>query len=789
MTRYPDELERAGLSTRGQSTFIRPIRPDDADRLVAFVGGLSRETLFYRSLGVTVRVRDDLIRRAARVDYLDELALVALLGEDIIGVARYVRVEGHPDRAEVAFTVRDDRQGEGLGRLLLERIAAAARERGIRILEADVLADNVRMIRVFEGAGFRVEAGPPGRVRHFDIAIDPQSLAVTRAERREHTAVRRSLRALLEPGSVAVVGANREPLTIGHEIVANLLRGGFEGPVYPVNPHAGEVAGLRAYGAVRELPEAPDLAVVAVRAESVPEVVRECAELGVQAVVVVSTGFGETGEAGRAAELELARFARASGMRLVGPNCMGVVNTTPAARLAATFSPALPPPGRVAMSSQSGPLGLTVLDLARRLGLGFSGFVSVGHAVDVSTNDLLQWWDQDPDTSVILLHLEHFGNPRRFARIARRIAAHKPIIAVHPGPADSSDGRSEATVSSLFAQSGVIRTRTLQELFDVGLLLAHQPPPQGNRVAIITNAGGPAALTAGACVANGLRIAALADLSPTATARDYRQALDALLADDGVDAAVVLFMPPLADAADEVASAILDASAAHPAKPVVASFLSRAGVTELLRRDDHVVPTFAFPESAAAALGHAAAYQAWRSRPSGVSPALPGLDPDRARALAAAHGPGPLPDAAAEALLDAYGIALGSPAPGPGTDAFLGVTTDPVFGPVITFGLTGEYADLMGDIAYRITPLSDRDAHEMVRSLRAAPLLSGVDLASVEETLLRISAMVEDLPEIAEMDLRPVRLLPPGRGVAISGARIQLSASRRVPNVRAERST
>ncbi|MET7475888.1 GNAT family N-acetyltransferase [Streptomyces sp. NPDC005648] len=792
---YPEDLERPGLVRTGRSTFIRPIRPEDADRLVAFVGSLSRATLAYRSLGPVVRVRDDVIRRGAHVDYLDELALVALAGEEIAGLVRYVRDPEEPEHAEVTFTIRDDHQSEGLGRLLLEHIAAAARTRGIRVLEADVLADNTRMINVFLGSGYRVEAGPPGQIIHFEIAVDPQAQALARAERREHTAVRRSLKPLLEPRSVAVIGANRSPLTIGHEIVANLLRGGFGGSVFPVNPRAREIAGVRAYPGVRDLPEPPDLALVAVRAEAVPAAVRECAEAGAKAVVVVSTGFGETGAEGRSTELELARFARASGMRLVGPNCMGVLNTTPAARLAATFSPALPKPGRVAMSSQSGPLGLAVLDFARRLRLGFSGFVSVGHAVDVSTDELLQWWEEDPATSVILLHVETFGDPRRFARVARRVAPRKPIVAVHPGQAD-------AAVSSLFAQSGVIRTSGLQELFDVALLLAHQPPPPGNRIAVVTNAGGPAALTVGACAASGLCVPALGertrdrlrpalaphadvanpiDLTPMATAEHYRQALEAALADDGIDAAIVLFMPPLADKPDEVASAILDAAAGAPTKPVVTSFLGGAGVADLLHRGELVVPTYAFPEAAATSLGHAAAYQSWRSTPAGVVPDLAGIDTERARSLVLGRAPGPLPDEVTAELLASYGITVRDTPRGDGPDAFLAVGADPVFGPVVSFGLTGDYADLMADLAHRVTPLSDRDAREMVRSLRAAPLLDGraggrgVDLAALEETILRISAMVEDLAEIEALDLRPVRLLPPGEGISVARATIRLT--------------
>ncbi|MET7924327.1 GNAT family N-acetyltransferase [Streptomyces sp. NPDC005349] len=797
---YPEDLEQPGLVRTGRSTFLRPVRPDDADRLVAFVGGLSRATLAYRTLGPVVRVRDDVIRSGARVDFLNELALVALAGDEIAGLVRYVRDTDRPDHAEVTFTIRDDHQSEGFGRLLLEHIAAAARDRGIRVLEADVLADNTRMINVFRDSGYRVETGPPGQVVHFEVAIHPQAQAESRAERREYTAVRRSLRPLLEPASVAVIGANRSPLTLGHEIVANLLRGDFPGQVFPVNPHAEQIAGVRAYANVRDTPEPPELALVAVPAEAVPGVVADCAKAGVKAVVVVSTGFGETGPAGRRAELELARSARTSGMRLVGPNCMGVVNTTSGARLSATFSPAIPAPGRVAMSSQSGPLGLAVLDFARRLRLGFSSFVSVGHAVDVSTNDLLQWWEEDTETSVILLHVERFGNPRSFARIARRIAPRKPIVAVHPGGGEHS-GPQDAAVSSLFAQSGIIRTRSLQELFDVALLLAHQPPPRGNRIAVITNAGGPGALTVGACEASGLRVPTLSeptqqslrftlaptadisnpiDLTPTATAEDYRHALDAVLADEEIDAAIVLFMPPLADKAPEVASAILDAASAVPTKPVVTSFLSGAGVADLLHRDELVVPTYAFPESAATSLGHAASYQAWRATPAGVVPDLTDVDAQRARELIAGCRSGTLSTDAAAALLDAYGIRLRDPGPGSGPDAFLSVRSDPVFGPVVSFGLTGDYADLMADVAHRVTPLTDRDAREMVRSLRATPLLDGrvggpgVDLEALEETVLRLSAMVEELPEIEALELRPIRLLPPGEGLTVAHAKVGL---------------
>jgi acyl-CoA synthetase (NDP forming) len=605
-----------------------------------------------------------------------------------------------------------------------------------------------------------------------------------------------------------VVGANRRPLTIGHEILVNLVRGGFRGPVYPVNPHAERIAGHQAYPSLLDVPGPVDLAVIAVPPADVATVLAHCAKIGTEAAVVVTTGFAADGETGGTTEQDLARYARSVGIRLVGPACMGVIR--PGARLAATFSPALPAPGRVAMSSQSGPLGLAVLDLAGRLGLGFSGFVSVGDAADVSANDLLRWWEDDVETRVVLLHVERFGDPRSFARIARRISARKPIVAVHPGaPRGDASGegaarrlRSDAAVSSLFAQAGVIRTGTLQELFDMALLLAHQPLPRGPRVAVISNAGGPAELTTGACLANGLsvppfsapvretlrgRLPAYAsvtnpvDLSPGASAAHYRDAVSAAVSDDGIDAVVVMFMPPLAGDAERIAEAILDAASGAPGKPVVASYLGRSGVLPELTRDELVVPSFAFPESAAVVLGRAANHAAWRSLPAGITPRLPGVDPERARALLADRAAGWLPAAAAAGLLDAYGVRVSS-APGPaGPSAFVGVINDPVFGPVITFGLTGDYADLMDDIAYRITPLTDRDADELVHAIRGAALLEGwrgrpsTDVAALKDLLLRVSAMVEDLPAVAELELRPIRVLAPGAGVTVSRVRIRLA--------------
>jgi acyl-CoA synthetase (NDP forming) len=578
--------------------------------------------------------------------------------------------------------------------------------------------------------------------------------------------------------------------------VDNLVRHGYSGDVFPINPRAEEIAGLAAYPSVTGLPRPVDLVLVSVPADDVHDVIADSAAAGASAVVVLSAGFAELGPQGLARQEELVAFARNSGMRLLGPNCMGLVTATPSTSMVATFAGVNVRPGRIAMSSQSGPLGLAVLDHAERLGLGLSGFVSVGNSADVTTTDLLQWWEDDPQTAAVLLHVERFGDPRTFARTARRVSARKPLVAVHPD--DSADD----VVPTLFRQAGIIRAATLAEQFDLALLLATQPLPAGNGIAIVTNAGGPAGLAAAAARGHGLRIAGLSDetvaqvsacapagtdtanpidLTPHAGAQHYRNVLAAVLADENVDAVLALFVPPLVEHATEVAAAIVEASEAVPGKPLLASYLSLGGVDAALTRGDLVVPTFVWPESAAVALGRVAEYARWRSAPAGVVRDLPGIDRSRAEALLRNSPPGSLEPAQVTALLDCFGIRSAADAAeiAEGRDTVISVSHDPVFGPVISFGIAGEYIDLFGDVARRITPLSDRDAAELVRSVRAFPLLSGerggptYDVSAVEETLLRISALVEFLPQIEEIDL-PLRLPSTGGAVAVE-PRIRLS--------------
>jgi acetyl coenzyme A synthetase (ADP forming)-like protein len=647
----------------GGSVHVRPLGPDDADRLVAFHAGLADETVYLRFFSCKPTLSPEEVERFAYVEHHDRVALVAELGDRLVGVARYDRAPG-TDSAEVAFVVSDEQQGRGIGTALFEHLAAAARERGITRFVAETLADNGHMLGVFRAAGFAERTRLEGGVVHVELLIEPTDRARAAVEAREHRAEAASVARLLTPTSVAVVGASRNPDTVGHQVLRNLLAGGFAGPVYPVNPGAEHVASVKAYPTVLDVPGPVDLAVVAVPAAAVIEVVEQCAAKGVAAVVVLSSGFGEVGDVG--AQAELRDLARRNGMRLVGPNCLGVVNT--AIGLDATFSPYAPGAGRIAMQSQSGALGIAILERSARIGLGVSSFVSVGNKADVSGNDLLQYWEDDPGTDVVLLYLESFGNPRKFARIARRVSRRKPIVAVKSGRsaagvrAASSHTAALASpdiaVDALFWQAGVIRVDTLDELLDMAVMLGSQPLPGGHRVAIVGNSGGPGILATDACDGAGLEVPELSaatqaalravvdpnaavsnpvDLVASATPEVYEQALGIVLADDSVDAVIVICTPTFAAAPARIADVLRRSSAARD-KPLVGCFLAWPDLPALLRgqpgeRGGAEVPAFASPEPAARALARAASYATWRERSPGAVPDLDGFDADRARSL------------------------------------------------------------------------------------------------------------------------------------------------------------
>ncbi|MEU5862812.1 MULTISPECIES: bifunctional acetate--CoA ligase family protein/GNAT family N-acetyltransferase [unclassified Nonomuraea] len=681
---YPAHWEADVVLADGGTAHVRPIRPADADRLRAFYSRLSAESIYFRFFGPRPRLSDRDVERFTNVDYDNRVALIATIGAEMVAVIRYDRTE--PGEAEVAFLVEDAHQGRGVASVLLEHLAATARERGIERFVADVLPANMKMMGVLRQAGYTAESRFADGVVRMTLDLTPTETSAEVTASREHRAESRSIARLLAPGSVAVIGASREPGGVGQTVLRNLLAADFTGPVYPVHRQVRAVAGVRAYPSVTAIDGEVDLAVVAVPAEGVLDVVKECAEKGVHGLVVVSSGFGETGASGRARQDELARIARSYGLRVVGPNCLGIANTAPAVKLNATLAATVPGRGRVGFFSQSGALGTALLQRVAQRGMGISSFVSAGNRADVSGNDLLQYWEEDDATEVILLYLESLGNPRKFTRLARRIARSKPIVVVKSGgtPAGHSAeelGLPDSAISSLFAQAGLIRVDDLIQLFDVGQLLAYQPLPAGPRVALVTNSDALGLLAADACLAAGLEPRPPVNLGAAAGPAEFGAALAGELAAEEVDAAVVIYMPPIPGESDEVAAELLRVSQGS-AKPVLATFRGHLGMHPSLRVPGDSggvpargsIPSYAAPEEAVRALAHVVRYATWRAHPAVPPPELDGLDTARARALvlAALSGapapageepggfaePGPPVEIDAAELLSCYGLTV-----------------------------------------------------------------------------------------------------------------------------------
>jgi acetyl coenzyme A synthetase (ADP forming)-like protein len=857
---------------------LRLRAPEEADRqaLLRFFEELSERSLYLRFHGRPT-VDDHLVEPVLEPDWADRGALLGAVGdageERIVALANYVRLRD-PRTAEVAFAVADAYQGRGIATRMLEQLAARAAQHGIERFIGEVMADNAAMIRVFESVGFEVSRTLAGGEVEMAFPIASTAAYVSRVDERDHSSVVASLRPFFEARSVAVVGASSRRGTIGGELFRNILAGGFVGAAYPVNRGGEPVGGVRGYASVAGIGESVDLAVVCVPATAVLDAVRDALDTGVRAICVISAGFAEVGAEGEERQRELLAAVRARGARLLGPNCLGI--SSAAVRLDATFASRSAPPGNIGFSSQSGALGLALLEAAESRGLGLSAFVSIGNKADVSSNDLLEWWEDDEATEIVLLYLESFGNPRRFARLARRVARRKPILAVKSGTtaagarAASSHtaalAGSEAAVDALFHQAGVVRAASLEELVDVATLLSTQPMPRGRRVAVLTNAGGLGILCADACEAVGLELprlgeetarllagslpeeASLAnpvDMLGSATAASYETALPLLLADSGVDAVIALFVPAVSATADDVAAAIVRGGAAAGGdKPVLAVVMSAEGVPRALREGTGAAAAFTYPESAARALGRAAERAEWLRRPLGFAPELEGVDRGAAeavvdRALAEADDSWLTPEDARELLL-AYGIplvpelvasssdeavaaaaSLGYPVVvktalagahktetggvaldlrdeeavraaferigGPvvvqpmvsgGTELLAGLVQDPVFGPLVAFGPGGVLAELVGHASFRIAPLTDLDAEELVHEGMAGRLVRGfrgappADAAALVDLLHRLARLGDDLPAVAELDLNPV-LAFPDRCVAVD-ARVRV---------------
>jgi acetyl coenzyme A synthetase (ADP forming)-like protein len=883
---YPAHRESTVVLRDGSTLAIRPVRVEDAPELGRFFADLSLESRVLRFFAAVINA-DSSIQRMVNVDYTSSYGMVALAGAkaQIVGHAMYVQTE--PRKAELALAVADAYQGRGLGTILLGQLAEAAAAAGFDVLEAVVRPENHNMLQMLRESGFPVHArSEPGEV-HAELPTKIGPEGIRQFEDRERFAAVAAVTHLLAPKSVAVIGASRKAGSIGAAVVQNLVANGYHGLLYPVNPEATEIEGVPAFPSVLAIPGDVEMAVVTVPATVVSRVARECAEKGVRGLVVISAGFGEAGPDGVALERELMEICRQAGMRLVGPNCMGVINTAPDVSLDATFAPDRPIPGRIGFLSQSGGLGLAVMARAQALGSGLSSFVSVGNKADLSGNDFIQYWESDRETDVIMLYLESFGNPRKFARVARRVSRSKPILAVKGGRTQAGNratsshtgallSASDITVDALFQQAGVIRTDTLAELFDAALLVGSQPLPTGNRVAILTNAGGPGILCADACEANGLVVPSLPekvrktlaasmpaagstanpiDMLAAARGEDYERAISVLAACDEIDALIVIFTPPLITKGTEVVRAIHRAVRALPrAIPVLSVFMSKQSAPRVIEVDGVRVPHYPFPEEAARALSLVSRYGAWRSAPEESVTHIGGIDGDRAAgiiAAALASGDGWMEPQPVAELLACYGIpivetreakspdeaareagkmgqevALKAIASGVlhksdagavrlhlkganqvqqaakqmsdrlegtghqvsafqvqpmvpnGVEMLVGVVQDQHFGPVLACGAGGTATELLKDVAVRITPITKGDADRMVRSLKTFPLLDGyrgaprADLAALEDVLLRVSALVEAHPEIAEMDLNP--LIVHAAGAVVVDARIRL---------------
>jgi acetyl coenzyme A synthetase (ADP forming)-like protein len=854
----------------GSTLRLRAPAVEDADALVEFFAGLSEHSRYLRFHGFPA-LGQKLVEPVLEPDWRERGALLGSLDGRIVAVANWVRLRDRGS-AEVAFAVDDRHQGRGIGTRLLEQLARRAAEAGIEEFVAEVMHENTAMLGVFRDAGFAVtRAGEAGELE-IRLAVAPTSGYHEHVAARDHVAVRASLEPFFHPRSVAIVGASKRRGSIGGELFRNVLASDFTGCVYPVNRNGDSVAGVHGYRSVDEIEEGVDLAVLCVPGELVVSAAEDALSAGVRALVVISAGFAETGSDGRERQERLLALVREHGARLLGPNCLGIASS--GVRLNATFAPRSFPAGKIGFSSQSGALGLALLERAEATGLGVTSFVSIGNKADVSSNDLLEWWEDDDETEMVVLYLESFGNPRAFSRIARRVARCKPVLALKGG--STGAGRraagshtaalagSDVATDALFRQAGVIRARTLEELIDVAALLSAQPVPRGRRVALVTNAGGLGILAADACETAGLELPppsdatrqTLAEAMPAegscanpidllggATAESFAAALPPVLADPAFDAAIVLFVPTVGTDEEAVGAAISWAAAAAAVdRPVLCVFVSAKGAPASLRSEADI-PAFAYPEAAARALGRAAERGEWLRRPAGAVPNLERnhdeaqavveeaivagggwLDAARTRRLLESYGV-PLvperyaatPDAAVEAARElGYPVVLKTAVPGAhktdeggvvldldadekvraaaerlggpllvqqfvggGTELLAGAVQDPVFGPLVAFGPGGVLAELIGEAQFRLAPLSDLDAEELVRSGKAGRLVAGfrgapaADESALVDLILRLSLLADEVPEIVELDLNPVLALP-DRCVAVD-ARIRIA--------------
>ncbi|MCS6302110.1 MAG: GNAT family N-acetyltransferase [Nitrospira sp.] len=894
-----DHTESGSLIMRdGSTAAIRPAEPSDAVMMQQFVDRLSPESRRHRFFSESSPSSDSTAALCHSSNPRSQFTLVVTRVWK--GTLRIIAAGSYwakdEQTAEVAMAVDDAFHGKGLGTLLLERLALPAIRHGFIRLWAVTHAENLAMREVFRESGFTAHEAYEGEDMAVELSLIPTEKTVTRGEVRERLATTASLRPFFQPQSIAIIGVSHDPNKIGYRLLDAVTAGGFRGGIYPVNPKATDIKNIRTYASTQEIPEPVDLAVIAVPRDSVSSVIDECAAKEIRACVIITAGFAEAGAEGAALQRQLVAKVRQHGMRMIGPNCFGIVNTDPGIRLNATFTSLFPPQGRVAMSSQSGALGLAALAGARRVRLGISSFASVGNKADVSTNDLLQYWEEDPATDTILLYVESFGNPRRFARIARRVSRCKPIIAVKAGRSQSGRraasshtaalAASDVAVDALFHQAGVIRAESLDELLNVAAGFSNQPLPPGRRVGIVTNAGGPAILCTDACEAGALVVPELSnrtkatlasslpsvaalnnpvDLIASATPDQYAKTIATLLSADEIDALIILYIALTVRDTADIARGILTGiengrKAGAKTKPVFIGWMAEGDMDRTFSVRTETIPTYPLPETPALVLSKAVSYGEWRKQRPGMVPDFDDLDLAAARTICAAalsqRGTGWLTTEETRNILNAIGLSIQAggvaktadeaaalasgvgypvavklashqivhktevggvqlnlkdeqavrrafdsmrmylaetnqldamegvlvqPMVTGGVEVMIGVTEDPLFGPLIAFGLGGIHVEILGDVQFRITPLTDFDAAEMIRGIKGYRLLTGyrghlpADLEALEETLLRISRLVEEIPQISELDLNPIFTLPPGRGCRVVDARIRVN--------------
>lgn len=735
----PVEWEADVVLRDGTVAHVRPITPDDAEGVRHFHSLQSAESIYLRFFAPLRELSDRDIHRFTHVDHHDRVALVATLDSEIIGIGRYDRID--PTSAEVAFNISDHFQGKGIGSVMLEHLAAIAQEMGINRFVAEVLPQNRKMLTVFKEAGYEVTHHIEDGVVEvsFDISPTEQSKAVQLS--REHRAEARSMHTILFPERVAIIGASRREESIGALVMRNILAAGYQGELYPIHRVADSIQGLRAYPTIHDVPEPVDLAIVVVPAAQAIDVVKDCGKAGVKALLVLSAGFAEAGEEGVRLQEKLRRRVRRAGMRIVGPNSFGLINNDPTVRLNATLASVIPESGRLGLFAQSGALGVAVLASAARRGLGISVFASAGNRVDVSGNDLMQYWIDDQETDTVGLYLESMGNPRKFSRIARALAAVKPVVVVSSGVSSFAAPPGHRTrvtnvppqaFRALLRQAGVIRVENVHQLFDVAQLTLHQPLPKGDRVAIVGNSDALGALSASACLSWGLKVThGPVSLQPQASAEEFAAALDAAFADPEVDSVVAAFIPPLVTPDEDVHEAVRNIVADYE-KPCVATFLGMRGVGDGLSYEQggvrRSVPAYSMPEDGIRALNAVTRYALWRQRDRGTQVAPVGIDRLRAESLIEGHlAASPdgraLTREEARELLSAYGIRVWPAVEVSGVEAAVAAATELTFpvilkstSPVVRHqpGLVGVRGDLVDAEAVR-------DAHSSLTQ-RLGPL-------------------------------------------------------------------